>query len=145
MNATKEQKFAIRKNCKYNEDIKEEFVQWATGDTSKTSLNDLTFEEANKIIAQQTGKNTSPTLSDAKKWGAFNKKHPKHRVILSLLYQAQWTEPSDKYGEIPDTERFGEWLRSDKSPVKKPLKDMEDFELEKVIKAFGGIVKSRYK
>ena len=145
MTATKEQKFAIRKNCNYNEDIKEEWVQWATQDQTKTSLNDLSFEQADKIIAQQTGKKPIAMVSDAKKWGAFDKKHPKHRVILSLLYQAQWTEPSDKYGEIPDTERFGEWLRSDKSPVKKPLKDMEDTELEKVIKAFSGIVKSRYK
>lgn len=101
----------------------------------------------NYIKPQVTVEDKKPIamVSDAKKWGAFDKKHPKHRVILSLLYQAQWTEPSDKYGEIPDTERFGEWLKTDRSPVKKPLKDMEDFELEKVIKALGGIVKSRYK
>lgn len=143
MQATKDQKFTIRKNCQYKTDVKEEWVQWATNDNSKTSLNDLTFDQANKIIQQQTGKTPQPTKQVC--WGKFDKTNPQHKVIMSLLYQAQWTQPSDKYGEIPDIDRLGEFLKSDKSPVKKPLLKMETHELQKVITALSGIVKSKFK
>ena len=78
-------------------------------------------------------------------WAVFDKSNQKHRVILSCMYQAQWTVPNDKYGEIPDMERLSNFLKSDRSPVKKPLKDMQPFELEKVIAALNGIIKSIHK
>jgi len=78
-------------------------------------------------------------------WGLFDKNNPKHKVILSLLYQMQWVKPSEKWGEVPDLKRLSEFLQSDKSPVKKKLMDMEPEELEKLIKALNGIVRHRYK
>lgn len=140
MEATKQQKFQIRKNCEYKVDIKEEFVQWATEDVNKTSLNDLSFDQANKILAQQTGK---PIVTD--NWAYFNFKNPKHKVILSLLRQAKWTVPHEKHGTVADLERFSMFLKGSKSPVKKPLKNMSPQELEKTIVALRGITQHKYK
>lgn len=145
MQATKEQKIAIRRNCNYNIAIKEEWVQWATDDSAKTSLNDLSFEQAHKIIAQQIG-NPTPTIlkADGAGWAQFDKTNKKHRVILSLLYQLQWVKPSEKWGEVPDLVRLSHFLQSNKSPVKKKLKAMKPHELEKIIKALTGITKHHY-
>lgn len=140
MEATKEQKFAIRKNCQYNEDIKCEWVQWAAEDTTKTSLNDLTFDQANKILIQQ---GSSPHIPD--NWAVFDKDNPKHRVIISLMRQAQWVKPHDKYGEVADMKRLSDFLQTPKSPITKPLQQMEPEELERIIKALKGIVKSKYR
>lgn len=140
MQATKDQKFQIRRNCQYNEDIKNEWVQWATGDTKKTSLNDLSFDQANKILIQQ---GSSPHLPD--NWAIFDKDNPKHMVIISLMRQAQWVIPHEKYGEVADMKRLSDFLQTPKSPITKPLQQMEPEELERIIKALKGIVKSKYK
>lgn len=78
-------------------------------------------------------------------WGLFNKKNQQHKTILSLLRQAQWVVKNERYGEVADLARFSDFLKSDKSPVNKPLKDMEPSEVSKVIEALKGIVKSKYK
>lgn len=139
MQATKEQKRTIAMNAP-TKDIKEEWVQWATADVTKTSTNDLTFDQANKILLKLGQK-----AHKAQFWAVFDIKKPKHKTILSLMRQAQWTKPNDKYGEVADMDRLDEFLKSTKSPVKKPLKKMDDQELEKLITALNGIVKSRYK
>ena len=53
--------------------------------------------------------------------------------------------PNGKWGEVPDINRLSEFLKSDKSPVNKPLKKMEPLEVSKIIEALKGIVKSKYK
>lgn len=141
MNATKDQKIAIRRNAKFNEDIKQEWVQWATEDTSKTSLNDLTFEQAEKILAQQTGTPAAPSEN----WARFDKNNSRHKLILSLLRQAQWVTTHPTLGTVADLDRLSAWLKSDKSPVKKKLMSMKPAEVEKIIKALSGIVASTYK
>lgn len=78
-------------------------------------------------------------------WGLFGKDNQQHKTILSLLRQAQWVVKNDKWGEVPDITRLSEFLKSDKSPVNKPLKNMEPTEVSKIIEAFKGIVKSKYK
>lgn len=134
MEATKEQKQLIHINTP-NRDIKEEFVQWATNDNSKISTNDLNFDQANRILEKLGIKPFK-----AENWAKFDKSNPKHKLILSLMYQANWTS-----GNLPDMSRLESFLKSDKSPVKKPLKQMSDVEVEKTIKALKGIVKSRWK
>ncbi len=69
----------------------------------------------------------------------------KRKVLFSLMHLAQWTIPNEKYGEVPDLKRLSTFLQSDKSPVKKKLIKMDPAELEKIIVAFTGIVKSKYK
>lgn len=139
MTATKEQKKLIAINTP-NKDTKEEWVQWATADVKKTSTNDLTFDQANKILVQL---GLSPHTPD--NWAVFDKDNPKHRNIMSLMRQAQWVTPNEKYGEVADMKRLSTWLQTPKSPVTKPLQDMEPEELERIIKALKGIVKSKYK
>ena len=78
-------------------------------------------------------------------WGLFDKDNQQHKTILSLLRQAQWVVPNGKWGEVPDINRLSEFLKSNKSPIHKPLKDMEPEEVSKIIEALKGIVKSKYK
>ena len=78
-------------------------------------------------------------------WGLFDKNSQQHKTLLSLLRQAQWTMPNEKWGEVADLPRLSEFLKSDKSPINKPLKKMEPWEVSKIIEAFKGIVKSKYK
>ena len=137
--ATADQKLAIRRNCGFNEDVKCELVQWVKDDNAQTSLNSLTFEEANKILQQQGDK-----PHRGKKWANFDKENPKHKAILSLLYQAEWVTKY-KGKEVPDLDRFSEWLQSEKAPVRKPLKNQNPLELSKTIKALEGIVKHIWK
>ncbi|WP_269222036.1 hypothetical protein [Flavobacterium sp. IMCC34518] len=95
-------------------------------------------------------KSTTPTPKssqnqDQSNWGLFDKNNQQHKTLLSLLRQAQWTIPHERWGEVADLPRLSEFLKSDKSPIKKPLKKMEPWEVSKIIEAFKGIVKSTYK
>ena len=139
MEATKEQKKLIAINTPTKE-IKEEWVQWATADVKKTSCNDLTFEEANKILAQLGLKPHVPN-----NWAVFDKDNAQHRNIMSLMRQAQWVIPHDRFGEVADMKRLSDFLQSVNSPVTKPLQQMEPEELSKIIHAFKKIVKSKFK
>lgn len=78
-------------------------------------------------------------------WGAFKKNNPRHRLILSLCRQAQWTVTHEKWGEVADLDRLSNFLKSERSPVQKPLLKMDGAETEKIIQALQGIVKSKYK
>ena len=136
--ATKDQKFAIRRNCGYNDDVKCEWVQWVKKDVTQTSLNSLTFDEANQILIQQGDK-----PHKAEKWANFDKENSKHRAIISLAYQAQWTTETNGK-TIPDLDRLSHWLQT-KSPVKLPLQKQTPIELSKTIKALENVVKGIYK
>ena len=86
-----------------------------------------------------------PTSSNTENWAIFDKANTQHKTILSLLRQAQWVVPHPRHGEVADLARLSTFLKSDKSPVKKPLKAMTDKETSKIIQALKGIVKLRYK
>lgn len=135
----------IRKNCNFQEEIKEEWVQWVTGDVARTSLKSLTQAEAVKIIRQQTGSTDAINRVSTDNWGLFDKENKQHLTILAQMRTAQWVIPSKKWGEVPDLERLSDFLKSEKSPINKPLKKMQLWELSKVIEAMKGIVKSKYK
>lgn len=140
---TKFQINRIMQNSNYNVDIKDEWVQWVTNDNSRTSLRSITHDQAIKIMHQQTG--TKPLQEDVNNWGEFNKDNRQHLTLLAYMRTAQWTVPNEKHGEVADLARLSDWLKSDKSPVSKPLKKMEPWEVSKIIEAFKGIVKSKYK
>ncbi len=137
----------IMRNCAYQKDTKDEWVQWVTGDVNRTSLKSITHDEAIRIIKQQTGSppTTEGGISGAEYRAAFDKNNPKHKIILSLCRQANWTKQHTTHGEVADLERLNNWLNSDKCPVQKPLSKMNDTEIQKIIKALTGIVKSIYK
>jgi hypothetical protein len=93
-------------------------------------------------------KPTAPKSSqnhETDNWGLFDKNNQQHKTLLSLLRQAQWTIPNEKWGEVADLERLSKFLKSDKAPVNMPLKNMKPLEVSKIIEAFKGIVKSKYK
>lgn len=144
----------INRNCQWNVDIKEEWVQWVTGDSSRTSLKSLTQAQAIKIIRQQTGDTSPPSEGCLKggvvnkyedNWGLFDNNNNQHRAVLAQLRTLQWTTPSDKWGEVPDLERLSTFLKSNESPVKKPLKKMEPWEVSKIIECFKSMVTKKYK
>lgn len=59
-------------------------------------------------------------------WGMFDASNGKHKYILSLLRQLGWETIDHQTGRsYADIERFGEWLQSEKAPVRKPLKSMD--------------------
>lgn len=81
-------------------------------------------------------------------WGLFKKDHPLakvHKLIRSLCIQNGWSVPNEKWGEVADLEKLSHFLKSDNSPVKKPLMDMSHQELEKIIVALEGIINSTFK
>ena len=78
-------------------------------------------------------------------WALFDKNNKQHLTLLSQLRTAQWTVSHPRHGEVADLARLSEFLKSDKSPVNMPLKDMKPEEVSKIIEAFKGIVKSKYK
>jgi hypothetical protein len=131
----------IRKNSNFQEDIKEEWVQWVTGDSSKTSLKSLTQAQAVKIIRQQTGDN-SPVVkaTEFENWGLFDNNNSQHKRIQANLRAANIVVKHARHGEVADMKGWlNRFLRSDKSPVKKPLKDMTRQEVSKIIKALDGV------
>ena len=136
----------IRKNCNFQEEIKEEWVQWVTGDVTRNSLKSLTQAQAVKILRQQNPHPQPLSKGEgSENWGLFDKNNKQHLTILAQMRTAQWVKPSKKWGEIPDIERLSEFLKSDKSPINKPLKQMQPSEVSKIIEAMKGIVKSIYK
>ena len=141
--ASKFQKKSIYRLSGYKKDIKEEWVQWATNDPSKISTNDLSFEQANKII-RQAGGTPFANKNAEDNWGTFNNKNGQHRYILSLCRQLNWVINSDKYGKVADLNRLSNFLKSDRSPVKKPLQKMSPAEVSKIITALESIIKSNY-
>jgi len=134
---TKQQITDIRRNCGWNEDIKEEWVQWVTGDSAITSLKAITFEQAEKILKQQTGVD-----QDKSRFQRFDIKNGQHKYILSMCHTIGWTKNKD--GKvIADMEAFGYWLQT-RSPIKLPLIDMGEKQTQKVIFAFEKVVKHQF-
>lgn len=82
-------------------------------------------------------------------WASFDlktEKYPKKRkVLFSLLHQAQWVVPNERHNEVPDLERLSNFLKSPKSPVNKPLMEMNKNEWEKMIACFTSITRKLYK
>ncbi|MCV9929497.1 hypothetical protein OIU83_17685 [Flavobacterium sp. LS1R49] len=78
-------------------------------------------------------------------WGIFDKNNQQHKTVLSLLRQLQWVIQNERYGEVADINRLGEFLKSDKTPIKKPLKDMEPWEVSKIIECFKSMIIKKYK
>lgn len=78
-------------------------------------------------------------------WGLFDKTNKQHMTLLSQLRTLQWTVKSEKWGEVADLSRLSDFLKSENSPVKKPLKDMEPGEVSKIIECFKSMVVKNYK
>lgn len=82
---------------------------------------------------------------DKSNWGLFDKNNKQHKTILSLIQQLQWVVPSEKWGQVADINRLSNFLKSEKAPVKKPLKDMKPEEVSKIIECFKSMIIKNYK
>lgn len=116
---------------KSNRDVRAKLVREYTLSPELTSVSDLSFDQANKIIKRFGG---TPVKYD--NWGSFDAKKKSHRLILSLCIQNNWQKWNPHKGVYQaDIIRLSEFLKSPKSPVKKPLKDMSSTEVSKIIVA----------
>lgn len=139
--ASKKQKQRIAILVKGDKELKKALVQQATGDARKTSTNDLTHAQANKIL-QHFGQ--KPIVYD--NWAFFDAKKPSHKQILSLCIQYGWSVPHNVHGEVADLGKLSEWLKnSPKCPVNKRLKDMSSIEVSKIITALEAMVAWKFK
>lgn len=149
--STSQQRQYIYQLVGYDKDTKEEAVQWATDDNSKTSTKDLSYAEADKLIKQLLG--NTPKKGTVHPYGAFDGKNPRHRKVLSLCISYGWKIRHSKTGkEVANINKLGEWLQHDeRAPVNKPLKKMTNGtnstidELGKTIYALEQLIKWKYK
>lgn len=103
------------------------------------SIKDLNRLQADELIYFfNTGKPVDHSL-----WAIFDRNNSQHKTILSLCHQLGWVQ-EDK-PQFVDLYSLGGWLKSERSPVKMPLKDMNRPQLSKIIAALQNIVKSKYK
>ena len=78
-------------------------------------------------------------------WALFDKNNKQHLTLLSQLRTAQWTVNHSRHGEVADLARLSDFLKSDKSPINKPLNKMDPTEVSKIIECFKSIVRKKYK
>lgn len=99
------------------------------------SFKDLNSLQADELIYFfNTGK-----MPDNSSWAIFDKYNTQHRAVLSLCYQNGWVKEENP--SIVDLHRLGGWLKSKRSPVKKPLKEMTKQEVSKIITAMQNMLK----
>lgn len=134
MKSTSAQRIALAKLTNYDPELKASYVLEITKDKKKQSTLDLTVTQAQALINKLTTN-----------WAAFDKDNPKHMLILSLLMQMGWTTTHSKYGEVADLYRFNAFLKSIKSPVRKPLMDMTPDEVsQKLIPCLESMISKAY-
>lgn len=103
------------------------------------SIKDLSQLQADELIHFfNTGKAIDHTA-----WGFFDMRNGQHKAVLSLCHTLGWVKEDNP--NFVDLHRLGGFLKSDKSPVKSPLKEMTTAECSKVIFALQKIVQTKYK
>ena len=109
-----------------------------TGSTKKTSVKDLTFEQANELIHRLGGR----TFTDLN-WAIFEKTNRQHLQVLSLAHQLGWVRHHYLHGQVVDLHHLSNWLKSKRCPVSKPLKQMNKAELSRIINAMEFMISKR--
>jgi hypothetical protein len=96
------------------------------------------IDDYNKAQAVTQNDNNN---SNTKNWGLFDKNNSKHKRIQANLRTAQIVVKNERHGEVADMKGwFNRFLKSNRSPIKKPLMDMTPVECSKIIKALDGVV-----
>lgn len=78
-------------------------------------------------------------------WAVFDKNNSQHKYILSLMIQLTWSKIHPLHGEVADMARLSDFLKSKKSPVPKPLQDMDTQETSKLISCLESMITKKYK
>lgn len=98
------------------------------------------FEGSGSAIDDYQKPKANSQQPTAKNYGLFDHKNPQHKRIMANLRTANIVVKSERWGEVADmTGWFDRFLKSPKSPVKKPLKEMTDKEVSKIIVALDGV------
>lgn len=144
MKATTAQIRLIQIN-KQDENHKEELVQWATNDNTKTSCKDLSFDQANAILVEwfKLRPHEPDVDQEAMKYARFDKNNEQHKRILATLINIGWWIMKKPYGKIADLQRLGKWLQ-EKAPVRKPLLKMSPTEVSKIIGALDSMTIKKF-
>lgn len=108
----------------YDKETEALHVANVTGNKS-VSAKDLTMHQATNLIKTLTCN-----------WAVFDAKNTQHRYIMSLMQQIGWSKPHPTYNTVADMARLNNFLKSKKSPVNKPLQNMNKTELSKLISCF---------
>lgn len=103
------------------------------------------IEDYNKPANQLQNIVKGGELERDKNWGLFDKNNKQHRTLLSQLRTLQWVVSSERWGEIPDIHRLSDFLKSNKSPLNKPLKSMTPEEVSKIISCFDSMIIKNFK
>jgi hypothetical protein len=111
MTANKRQKQLIAINLPKEQ--KANVIAQLTGDETKTSANDLTFDQANALL-ESIGVKGYFYNPDYKFFDRQNKQH--RRILVEAIF-CGWKKPHPKYGEVADIEVLKTWLQSKRSPV----------------------------
>lgn len=85
---------------------------------------------------------TSKEKSNYSFFAMFSYKNNQYRMILSLAHQLGWI--LENKPQIVDLHRLGSFIKSEKSPVRKPLCKMSVKECSKLISALESMVKKKY-
>ena len=103
------------------------------------SVKDLSSLQASELIYFfNTGK-----PMDHSPWAFFDKRNTQHKTVLSLCHTLGWVQEENP--QFVDLHRLGGFLKSNKNPVKMPLKDMSKAQCSKLIFALQNIINSKYK
>lgn len=125
-------------DIKKDADAKASLVFQFTQDTERCSVGAMTFVEANQLIIRLGGTHFKTANNDAV-WYKFDFKDAQHRKVLSLCHEYGWTTQY-KGRTVADMKALATWLKSERSPIKKPIMKMEVIELRKIIKALENMV-----
>ncbi len=129
----------IRGLCKHNEDVKKQAVLSISNGRTH-SITDLSQQEACQLISKLKGNKNTPSVP---KHLQFDRSNSKHKYIISLCHQLEWTKPSEKYGTIADLQKLHNWLIGPRSPVKMCLMDIPYIHLSKIIHALEQILEKQ--
>lgn len=103
------------------------------------SVKDLSSLQASELIYFfNTGK-----PMDHSSWAFFDKRNSQHKTVLSLCHTLGWVQEENP--QFVDLHKLGGFLKSNKCPVKMPLKEMTKAQCSKLIFALQNIVHTTYK
>lgn len=102
-------------------------------------VKDLSSLQASELIYFfNTGK-----PMDHSPWAFFDKRNSQHKTVLSLCHSLGWVQEENP--QFVDLHKLGGFLKSNRCPVKMPLKEMSKDQCSKLIYALQNIVQSKFK
>jgi hypothetical protein len=126
-------------HVRLDKEAKADLVIQYTGSSLAHSTKDLSFEQANQMIADLDGKPL--TTKSAMHYAQFDRYNRQHHVMLSVCYQLGWVTYNAKNNRnVPDLLKLSDWMQK-YGFLKKPLMKYNVDELPKLITQFKKLLK----